>query len=178
MMANIDKAGTAVRTVPSLLGRLVELGSRFANSRGIYLGRRSTRLHVALYRRFGGRFGGHLPGWPNARILLLDHVGARSGVRRTSPVMYYEDSDFIAVVASKAGQPTNPAWFHNLLAHPETTIQIGPETRRVRARIATSAERDALWPKCLTAYPGYEFFQRLAHPRVIPIMLLEPIVRL
>ncbi|WP_330181264.1 nitroreductase family deazaflavin-dependent oxidoreductase [Nocardia sp. NBC_01503] len=175
-MANTDKAGVAAQTVPTSMGRLVELGSRFANSRGVYLGRRSTRLHVALYRRFGGRVGGHLPGWPNARILLLDHVGAKSGVRRTSPVMYYEDGDSIAVVASKAGQPTNPAWFHNLLAHPETTIQIGSQTRRVVAHMASGSERDVLWPICLSAYPGYEFFQRLAHPRIIPIVLLEPIV--
>lgn len=176
-MANIDNAGAAARTVPTLMGRLVESGSQFANSRGVYLGRRSTRLHVALYRRFAGRVGGHLPGWPNARILLLDHVGAKSGVRRTSPVMYYQHGDSIAVVASKAGQPTNPAWFHNLMAHPETTIQIGSQTHRVLARMASSSERNALWPNCLTAYPGYEFFQRLAHPRIIPIMLLEPIVK-
>ncbi|MEC3955925.1 nitroreductase/quinone reductase family protein [Nocardia sp. CDC153] len=176
-MDGIGNAGTAAQTISTLVGRVVELGARFANSRGVYLGRRSTRLHVALYRRFGGRVGGHLPGWPNARILLLDHVGAKSGVRRTSPVVYCQDGDSIVVVASKAGQSTNPAWFHNLLAHPETTIQIGSQTRRVIARMASSSERDALWPKCLTAYPGYEFFQRLAYPRVIPIMVLEPIMK-
>ncbi|MEV6279214.1 nitroreductase/quinone reductase family protein [Nocardia sp. NPDC051832] len=171
-MAEIGKAGAEVR--PSLLGRLVERSSRFANRRGVYLGRRSTKLHVALYRRFGGRVGGRLLGWPQTRILLLDHVGARTGIRRTSPVMYYENGAVLAIVASKAGQPTNPAWFHNLLAHPETTVQVGSETRRVRARVATREERDALWPNCLAVYPGYGFFQRLAHPRVIPIVLLEP----
>lgn len=58
-------------------------------------------------------------------------------------------------------------------AHPETTIRIGPETRRVRARVATRAERDALWPSCVAAYPSYAFYQELAQPRVIPIVLLE-----
>lgn len=173
-MSGIDKPGTEAQAAPSLLGRLVLSCSEFANSHGIYLGRRSARMHVAIYRLFGGRIGGHLPGWPNARILLLDHVGARSGIRRTSPVICYEDGDTIAIVASKAGQPTNPAWFHNLSAHPETTIQIGSETRRVRARVLTGAERDAWWPRCLSAYPGYEFFRRLAHPREIPIVLLMP----
>jgi hypothetical protein len=59
-----------------LLARLTASSSEFANKRGIYLGRRSTKLHVTLYRRSGGRFGNHVPGWPEARILLLDHTGA------------------------------------------------------------------------------------------------------
>ncbi|MFF0494666.1 nitroreductase/quinone reductase family protein [Nocardia sp. NPDC004068] len=173
-MTDNDKSGTAGRMAPSPVGRLIAAISEFANSRGVYLGRRSTRLHVAIYRRFGGRVGGRIPGFPNARILLLDHVGARSGIRRTSPVMYHEDGDTIAIVASKAGQPSHPAWFHNLWAHPETTIQIGAETRRVCARVATGAERDAWWPRCSSGYPGYDFFRRLAHPREIPIVLLTP----
>jgi deazaflavin-dependent oxidoreductase (nitroreductase family) len=148
--------------------------SEFGNKRGVYLGKRSTRVHVALYRRTGGRLGGHLPGWPAARILLLDHVGARSGRRRTSPLMYHRDGERVAVVASKAGQPTNPAWFHNLKAHPETTIQIGRQISRVRARVATDAERARLWPEFVAFYPGYEFFQRNARGRKIPIVILDP----
>jgi deazaflavin-dependent oxidoreductase (nitroreductase family) len=156
------------------LGRITALSSQFANKHGIYLGRRSTRIHVTLYRRTGGRFGGHLPGWPAARILLLDHTGAKSGRRRTSPLIYHEDGDLVAVVASKGGQPTNPAWFHNLKANPEATIQIGSVTRDVWARVATDEERDWLWPKFLEFYPGYDFFQRLAKGRKIPIVILEP----
>jgi deazaflavin-dependent oxidoreductase (nitroreductase family) len=95
------------------LGRIAASSSEFANRHGVYLGRRSTKIHVALYRRTGGKLGGHLPGWPAARILLLDHTGAKSGRRRTSPLMYHEDGDVVAVVASKGGQPTHPAWFHN-----------------------------------------------------------------
>lgn len=76
------------------------------------------------------------------------------------------------VVASKAGQPT--AWYHNLMANPETTVQIGPEVRPVRARLAIEEERDRLWLEFLAFYPGYAFFREHARPRVIPIVLLEP----
>ena len=151
-------------------------GSMSANRRGVYMGPRATKIHVALYRRSGGRIGGHFPGWPAAPILLLDHVGAKSGAKRTSPLMYHRDGDVVVVVASKAGQPTNPAWFHNLVAHPDTTIQLGGEVREVRARVAGDSEREALWPSFAAFYPGYEEFQRMAAAkgRTIPMVLLEP----
>jgi deazaflavin-dependent oxidoreductase (nitroreductase family) len=158
----------------SLFGQITASGSQFINKRGIYLGRRSTKPHVALYRRSGGKLGGHIPGWPGARIALIDHVGAKSGVKRTSPVMYLEDGDAIVVMASKAGQPTNPAWFHNLVANPETTVQVGPEVRQVRTRIAVGEERDRLWSRFVAMYPGSEFYRRNARGREIPIVVLDP----
>lgn len=150
--------------------------SQFANRRGLYFGPRSTKIHVALYRRSHGRIGGHFPAWPAAPILLLDHIGARSRIRRTSPLMYHRDGDRIAVVASKAGQPTNPAWFHNLLAHPDTGVQLGSEVREVRARVASGEEREKLWREFVAFYPGYEEFERmaLAKGRRLPIVILEP----
>jgi F420H(2)-dependent quinone reductase len=159
--------------MPSL-GKFTASTSQFANKHGIYLGRRSTKIHVALYRWTGGRFGGHLPGWPNARILLLDHTGAKTGAKRTSPLMYHDDGDRVAVMASRAGQPTHPAWFHNLNSNPDTTIQIGSEVRRVRARVASDEERDQLWPEFVAFYPGYDFFARNANGRKIPIVILDP----
>lgn len=159
--------------MPSL-GQLTAATSQFANKRGVYLGRRSTKLHVALYRRSGGRIGGHIPGWPEARIVLVDHTGAKSGVRRTSPVMYLEDGDAVVVMASRAGQPTNPAWFHNLVSNPDTTIQIGSGVREVRARVATGEERDRLWSRFVAMYPGSEFYRRNAKGREIPIVILDP----
>ena len=159
--------------MPSL-GNLTAASSQFANKRGVYLGRRSTKLHVALYRRSGGRLAGHIPGWPEARIALVDHTGAKSGVKRTSPVMYLEDGDAVVVMASKAGQPTDPAWFHNLKANPETTVQVGPEVRKVRARVATGEERDRLWSKFVAMYPGSEFYRHNAKGRQIPIVILGP----
>lgn len=155
-------------------GALTAASSEFANRRGIYLGRRSTKVHVALYRLSGGRIGGHVPGWPDARIALVDHMGARSRIARTCPLMYHEFAESIAVAASKAGQPTHPAWFHNLSANPDTTVQIGSVIRKVRARVASEEERDSLWPEFVAFYPGYEFFQRNAKARKIPIVILDP----
>lgn len=157
-----------------LLGRLTASGSELSSKRGLYLGRRSTRLHVALYRRSRGRLGGAVPGWPEARILVLDHTGAKSGARRSSPLMYHEDGDSVVVVASKAGQPTNPAGFHNLMANPDTTIQIGAEVRDVQARVATAEERERLWPRFVDSFPGYEFYRRHAKGREIPVVVLDP----
>ena len=158
----------------SSLGQFTTSSSQFANKRGVYLGRRSTKLHVALYRRSGGRVGGHIPGWPEARIVLVDHTGAKSGAKRTSPLMYVEDGDAIAVMASKAGQSTHPSWFHNLKANPDTTIQIGSLVREVRARIANGEERDRLFSKFVAMYPGSEFYQRNARGRKIPIVIFDP----
>jgi deazaflavin-dependent oxidoreductase (nitroreductase family) len=88
--------------------------------------------------------------------------------------MYHREGDTVAVVASKAGQPRHPSWFHNLLANPDTTIQIGSEVRPVRARVAGDPERDSLWPEFVGFYPGYEAFQRMAAPRRLPMVILEP----
>jgi deazaflavin-dependent oxidoreductase (nitroreductase family) len=87
---------------------------------------------------------------------------------------YYEEGDAVVVVASKAGQPTNPAWLYNLEANPDTEIQIGSDVRKVRARIATDEERERLWPQFEAFYPGYEFFQHNAKGRKIPIVILDP----
>ena len=87
--------------------------------------------------------------------------------------MYQEDGDAVAVMASKAGQPTHPAWFHNLRANPETTIQIGPAVRTVRARVADEEERGRLWAGFVEIYPGSEAYQRNSKGRKIPIVILE-----
>ena len=127
--------------------------------------------HRAIYRVSGGRIGPWIPGLP--RFLLLDHVGAKSGTKRTSPLVYFEDGDDVVIVASKGGFPKNPAWFHNLKANPETTIQIGRENRPVRARVATDAERERLWPRAVETYGGYAEYQERTD-RKIPLVILEP----
>lgn len=106
-------------------------------------------------------------------MLLLDHVGARSGTRRTSPLLYVEDGEDLVVVASKGGYPKHPAWLHNLRANPDTTVQIGDERRAVHARVATPAERQRLWPEAVAAYGGYAEYQRRTE-REIPLVILEP----
>jgi deazaflavin-dependent oxidoreductase (nitroreductase family) len=158
----------------SLFGRLTLAGSELINKRGMYAGRRSTKVHVAIYRRTRGKMGSHLPGWPRPRIALIDHTGAKTGTKRTSPLMYHEHGDAIVVAGTKGGQPSHPAWFHNLVANPDTTIQIGSEVREVRARVATGEERDQLWAKMAAIFPGYDFYKRNAKGRKIPVVILDP----
>ena len=106
-------------------------------------------------------------------MLLLDHVGAKSGKARTTPLVYIEDGDAFVIVASKGGHPKHPAWFHNLRANPDTTIQVGSRKIPVTARVATDVERDRLWPAVVRAYSGYEGYQRRTG-RKIPLVMLEP----
>lgn len=127
--------------------------------------------HTALYRASGGHLGHRVPGLPP--FLLLDHVGARSGTRRTSPLVYVRDGEDIVIVASKGGHPRHPAWYHNLRADPETTVRIGTEVRPVRARVARADERDRLWGKAVKTYGGYRGYQERTD-REIPLVVLEP----
>lgn len=133
--------------------------------------RRLMAGHTAVYRATGGRIGHTLPGMPT--MLLLDHVGARSGTRRTAPLLYFRDGDDLVIVASKGGYPKHPAWFHNLRANPDTTVQVGSERRPVRARVATDEERERLWPKAVASYAGYRGYQERSRGRTIPLVILE-----
>jgi F420H(2)-dependent quinone reductase len=107
-------------------------------------------------------------------MLLLDHVGAKSGTRRTAPLLYVEDGEDVVIVASKGGYPKHPAWYHNLLANPDTEAQIGSEVRRVHARVATPEERERLWGLAVKAYRGYEDYAARSKGREIPLIVLEP----
>ena len=127
--------------------------------------------HALAYRATGGLIGHRFPGAPPT--LLLDHVGAKSGTKRTSPLTYIPDGDNLVIVASKGGNPRHPAWFHNLRANPDVTIQVGTKRRPVHARVATPEERTRLWPKVLATYRGYEGYQRRTD-REIPLVILEP----
>ena len=127
--------------------------------------------HTVVYRLTGGLIGHRIPGGPST--LLLDHMGAKSGKRRTSPLLYIRDGENVVVVASKGGNPRHPAWFHNLRAHPDTTVQVGSRRRAVHARVATPAERKRLWPKAVAAYAGYREYQARTD-REIPLVVLEP----
>jgi len=133
--------------------------------------RRLMGAHTAIYRITGGRIGHRFPRSPP--MLLLDHVGAKSGQKRTSPLVYVQDGDDLVLVASKGGNPRNPAWFHNLRANPDTTVQVGSERRAVRARIADEDERSRLWPKAVETYGGYRGYQERTG-REIPLVILEP----
>jgi deazaflavin-dependent oxidoreductase (nitroreductase family) len=134
--------------------------------------RRFMGAHPFLYQRTGGRLGHSIPGVPG-KMLLLDHVGAKSGRLRTSPLLYVADGEDLVVVASKGGFPKNPAWFHNMTANPETSVQIGSERRPVRARVARPEERERLWEMVDRAYQGYADY-RARTEREIPLVVLEP----
>ncbi|HEX2234240.1 MAG TPA: nitroreductase family deazaflavin-dependent oxidoreductase [Thermoleophilaceae bacterium] len=135
---------------------------------------RLTGLHTFAYRATKGVIGHRIPG--AFSMLLLDHVGAKSGEKRTSPLLYLADGDDLVIVASKGGHPQNPAWFHNLRANPVTTVQVGSEKRKVRARVANGEERSRLWPKLVEMYGPYRDYQRRADKmdREIPLVILEP----
>ena len=133
--------------------------------------RRLMGIHADVYRATHGLIGHRFPGAPPA--LLLDHIGAKTGKVRTIALTYLEDGDDLVIVASKGGNPRNPAWFHNLVANPDTTIQVGAERRAVHARVATPAERDRLWPEVVKLYSGYRDYQARTD-RQIPLVVLEP----
>lgn len=133
--------------------------------------RRMMGAHELVYRASDGLIGHRFPGFPP--VLLLDHVGGKSGIRRTTPLAYVEDGGDVVLVASKGGHPRNPGWFHNLRANPDTTVQIGRERRAVHARVASPDERARLWPKAVAAYAGYRGYQERTQ-RQIPLVILEP----
>ena len=136
--------------------------------------RRVMGVHTALYRASGGRLGRRLPVPGLPPMLLLDHVGAKTGARRTSPLVYMPDGDAFVLVAAKGGHPSNPGWVHNLRANPETEIQVGPRRLRVRAREATPPERARLWPRAVEYNRYWAQYQRRTS-REIPVVILEPL---
>ena len=124
---------------------------------------------IEEFRTNGGKVGGNFDGAP---LLLLHTIGAKTGQERVHPVMYLPVDDRYAVFASKAGAPEHPAWFHNLTAHPEVTVEMGKETFRARATVAQRAERDKLYAQQSKLYPGFAEYEAKTD-RVIPVVLLD-----
>jgi deazaflavin-dependent oxidoreductase (nitroreductase family) len=122
------------------------------------------------FRDNGGKVGGQFAGAP---LLLLHTLGARSGQARVNPVMYQTVNGGFAVFASKGGAPTNPDWYHNLLAHPRVRAEIGTDTIDLVARVAGSDERERIWSAQKAAYPGFADYERKT-AREIPVVILEP----
>jgi deazaflavin-dependent oxidoreductase (nitroreductase family) len=132
---------------------------------------RVMKGHASVYRATNGWIGYRFPGAPP--MLLLDHVGARTGKRRTTPLVFGRDGQNVVLVASKGGHPKHPAWFHNLQANPDVGVQIGSKRMDVHARVATPEERERLWPLMVGVYRGYEGYRRRTG-RQIPLVVLEP----
>jgi len=133
---------------------------------------RFTDFHTWLIRRSGGRIGAR---WGGAGILVLHHVGARTGTARTAPLLFGRDGDDLVIVASQGGSDANPAWLANLRARPDTTVELPGERepRPVRAREVDGEERERLWRMMVGLYRSYESYQR-ATSRRIPVLVLEP----
>jgi deazaflavin-dependent oxidoreductase (nitroreductase family) len=131
---------------------------------------RGVAVNTLVYRLSGGRFGNRVKGAP---VLLLDHIGRKSGQVRTAPLLYLRDDGNIVIVASRGGSDASPAWWLNLQAHPETAVQIGRERLSVVAREATEEEKARLWPRLVEMYPDYAVYQTRT-ARQIPVVILTP----
>jgi len=122
------------------------------------------------FRANEGRVGGVFEG---STLLLLHHVGARTGTDRVNPLAYGRDGDRYVIFASKAGAPTNPDWYHNLKAHPNVSIEVGTDTIDVVADEAVGEERDRLFRRQTERSPGFAEYEAKTD-RVIPVMVLTP----
>jgi deazaflavin-dependent oxidoreductase (nitroreductase family) len=123
---------------------------------------------IEEFRANEGRVGGSFQGAP---MLLLTTTGRRTGERRTNPMMYLADGDRLLVFASKGGAPTNPDWYHNLVANPEVTVEVGTESYQAHATALQGDERDRLYAEQSSRYPGFAEYQRNTS-RVIPVVAL------
>jgi deazaflavin-dependent oxidoreductase (nitroreductase family) len=124
---------------------------------------------IAEFRANGGKVGGNFEGAP---LLLLHSTGAKSGKERVNPVMYLPDDGRLVVFASKAGMPTNPDWYHNLVANPRASVEVGTDTIDVNARVTTGDERDRLFSRQKQLYPGFAEYEQKT-TREIPVIVLE-----
>jgi deazaflavin-dependent nitroreductase family protein len=124
---------------------------------------------IEEFRGNEGKVGGPFKGAP---LLLLTTTGARTGISRTTPVMYLPDGDRLIIFASKAGAPTNPDWYHNLVVHPKASVEVGTETFDVTATVLTGKERDQLYAKQATLYPGFADYAAKT-TRQIPVVALQ-----
>jgi deazaflavin-dependent oxidoreductase (nitroreductase family) len=121
------------------------------------------------FRSSGGKVSGQFAGAP---MIIITHKGAKSGNSYTSPLVYSKDGDRYVIIASKAGAPKNPSWYHNLVAHPEVTVEIGAEKFKAKAAEVKGAERDRLFAAQATMMPQFNEYQKKT-ARKIPVIALE-----
>ena len=125
---------------------------------------------IEEFRANAGHVGGMFEAMP---LLLLHHIGAKTGTERINPLAYRRDGDAYAIFASKAGAPTNPDWFHNLVANPDTIVEVGEATVAVRARVAAPDERDRIYEAQAADIPQFGEYEK-ATTRKIPVVVLDP----
>ncbi|HYH30108.1 MAG TPA: nitroreductase family deazaflavin-dependent oxidoreductase [Pseudonocardia sp.] len=123
------------------------------------------------FRANSGRVGGMFEGAP---MILIHHVGAKSGAERVAPLVYFpEDEGRMVIVASAGGAPTHPAWYHNLRANPKIDVEVGVRTYPVLAEEITGADRDEVWQRVVAERPGFADYQEKTE-RTIPLLRLTP----
>jgi len=129
-----------------------------------------SRFHAYRYMKSEGNsmasFGGH-------EICVVTMQGAKSGVIRHIPLMYVPFRDGVILVASMGGAPRHPTWYYNLVAHPDIEVQVKERILNLRARRASSTEKDDVWPLCVVRYPDYDVYQSRTK-RDIPVFICEP----
>ena len=124
---------------------------------------------IEEFRGNGGKVGGAFAGAP---MIIVTHTGAKSGKVHTTPLVYSRDGERFVVIASKAGAPTNPAWYHNLIAHPEVTVEVGAERFTAKAVEVRGAERDRLFDAQARLMPQFNEYKKKT-TRTIPVLALE-----
>jgi deazaflavin-dependent oxidoreductase (nitroreductase family) len=125
---------------------------------------------IEEFRANEGKVGGPFEGAP---VLLLTSTGAKSGQRRTTPVVYQQDGERMVVFASKAGAPENPAWYHNLRANPAATVEVGGDTLEVEAIVTAGDERERLFRRQIELMPQFAEYEQKT-TRQIPVVALQP----
>lgn len=130
-----------------------------------------NRRVIEEFRSNDGKVGGQFAGAP---MILITHKGAKSGRTYTTPLVYTRDGDRVVIVASKAGAPDNPGWYHNLAANPIVTVEIGNEKFQARARVTSGEERERLFNAHAKLMPQFNEYQRKTTRR-IPVVVLERI---
>ena len=129
-----------------------------------------NRKIIEEFRTNGGKVGGRFEGAP---MILVHHKGAKTGVERVSPLVYQPVGEGFAVFGSKGGAPTHPHWYLNLVAHPDTVVEVGADTIPVRARVAEGEERETNWSKQKELMPGFAAYEKTTGGREIPVVVLE-----
>ena len=135
---------------------MASLKSRVGN----LMGRAMNKTHSSVYRRSDGRVWGTMFGAP---LLLLNTTGRKSGQLRTNPLMYVRDGEDLVLIASNGGAPKHPAWYLNLKANPDATVEVGDH----------ELEKARLWQKMVEVYSGYDKYQKKTD-REIPLLVLHP----
>jgi deazaflavin-dependent oxidoreductase (nitroreductase family) len=153
------------------LSPMKRLATKAASSKlgSLYIMAISSKIDPVLLKKTDGRWS-TMVGQP---VLLVKHTGAKSGEPRETPLVYALDGDNIILIASKGGMPKNPAWYHNLMAHPECDVIAKNRSGRYRVTEATGAERDRLWALALDVYQGYDTYQARTGGRIIPVLVLS-----